>query len=58
MNIKIEIIKTKKIEFERWFGDLFLRPGPGHIEQNMARALMKLAKFDLTASASILPSTR
>lgn len=31
----------EKVEFQLWFGDLFFRPGPGHIELNMSRALLK-----------------
>ena len=34
--------QDQETEYETWFDDIFLRPGPGHIELNMARALMKL----------------
>ena len=34
--------KEEEAEFEQWFGGIFLRPGPGHIELNMACAIMKL----------------
>ena len=31
-----------EVEFQQLFGNIFLRPGPGHIELNMARSLLKL----------------
>lgn len=34
--------KEEAKEFEMWFKGIFLRPGPGHIELNMARALIKV----------------
>ena len=50
--------KKEQVEFELWFGDLFFRPGPGHIELNMGRALLKMLWSPFLHHFAIVPGFR